>query len=223
MDCCNFMKNTKTMKTGTKFIRIFKLIFIFSALSLRPLIATASDQEAGWHYMGGFNVGLVGAFHTDDSKIAVHAPIGAFCAAVNKFGVYMRMSMSPTIATHNIVDNLSQMAGIDPSAMLPDGRTSLKAVYNQVCIGPVFRIRPGLYLYGGAGWYQMRAYVKNDTGDYVRIQNRCTRGLGIDAGAIYRYRHVFATAGATLDSANWFDNSPYHPFWSGNLSFGYFF
>lgn len=211
------------MKTPTAIIKKLSIIITLIVLISSQQKASATDYEKGWHYMGGFNVGIVGAFHTDDSSIAVHAPIGAFCAAVNKFGIYMRMSMSPTIATHNIVDNLNQMAGIDPSASLPGGKTALKAVYNQVCIGPVFRIKTGFYLYGGAGWYQMRAYVKDDNGNYFRIQNRSTRGLGIDAGAIYRYRHVFATAGATLDSANWFDNSPYRPSWSGNLSFGYFF
>lgn len=212
------------MKTETLKIHLCALILILSAISFHPFSASAGDIDDGWHYMGGLNVGLVGAFHTDDSSIAVHAPIGAFCAAVNKFGVYMRMSMSPTINTHNIMDNLSQMNGyIDQSALMPSGKVALKAVYNQVCIGPVFRIKSGFYAYCGVGWYQMRAFVKNDVGEYVRIKDRCTRGLGIDAGAIYRYRHVFATAGVSLDSANWFDNSPYSPFWSGNLSFGYFF
>lgn len=197
--------------------------FIYIITLLLAICAKAEDYESGWHYMAGLNTGVVGAFHTEDSRISVHVPVGAFCAAVNKFGVYMRMSMSPTIATHNEVDNLGQMEGIDSGAILPSEQTNLKAVYNQVCLGPVFRIRPGFYLYCGAGWYQMRAYVKNNNGDYVRINNRGTRGLGIDAGAIYRYRHVFGSAGATLDSANWFDNSPYKPFWSGNISVGYFF
>lgn len=211
------MKNTRLKYKFTA------IILVISIISILPNRVFADGYDQGWHYMAGLNAGVVGAFHTDDSRITVHVPIGAFCAAVNTVGLYMRMSMSPTIATHNIADNLGLMAGIDPSAKLPDGRTALKAVYNQVCIGPVFKIRSGLYLYCGPGWYQMRAYVKNDNGDYVRIQNRCTRGLAIDAGAIYRYRHVFASAGATLDSANWFDNSPYRPFWSGNLSIGYFF
>lgn len=195
-----------------------------TALICCQIQAESTDIDKGWHYMAGLNAGVVGAFHTEDSRITTHVPFGAFCAAVHKYGIYMRMSMSPTIATHNTADNLEHMAGhIDPAFILSSGKTSLKSVYNQVCIGPVVRLTHGWYAYCGAGWYQMRAYVRNDAGEYVRIKNRGTRGLGIDAGAIFRHRHVFGSAGATFDSANWLDNSPYKPFWSANLSFGYFF
>lgn len=199
---------------------LLTLILVFSTVSSTAQTNTSDEK---WHYFAGLNASCIPAFHTDDSRIAVHVPIGAFCGAVKKYGVYMRMAMSPTINTHNIVENLSDINGYIGSPITGDGRVALKAVYNQVSVGPVFRIRNDFYIYGGLAWYQMRAFALNDNNEYVRIKDRCTRGLGFDTGAIWRYRHVFATGGISLDTANWIDSSPYSPFFSANISFGYFF
>lgn len=204
----------------------FRLIALIIAVIASGVILPAMGERPGgeWHYFAGFNAGIVGAFHTADSRIPVRIPFGAICGAMNDhIGVYMRMSLSPTIATKLKVDNLSQMVDMPQDQVLPDGRVSLRSVYNQLVVGPVFNLRRGFSVYCGLGGYQMRAYVRNAENEYVRVRDRCSASLAIDAGVMYHHRHIFFTGGLTLDTAKWTDDSPYSPFWSGNLSVGYFF
>lgn len=200
------------------------LVFVIVMASILSLPAAGERQGGMWRYFAGLNVGCVGAFHTPDARIPVRIPFGAFCGAMNDHvGVYMRMSLSPTINTKLKVDNVLQLVDMPQDQILPDGRVSLRSVYNQVVVGPVINLSRGFSVYCGVGGYQMRAYVKDSKDKYVRISDRCSASFAIDAGVMYHYRHVFFTGGTTLDTANWTDNSPYSPFWSGNMTVGYFF
>ena len=204
--------------------RFYHICIIAILLSITSVSGLYAGEKSGWRFFAGFNAACLKAFHTSDSRIPVRIPFGAICGAMNDhIGVYMRISLSPTIATKNEVDNLSQMVDMPQDQVLPDGRVSLKSVYNQLIFGPVFHVGNGLSLYCGVGGYQMRAYVRNVNDDYVRVSDRCSASWAIDAGAMYRINHIFMTGGATLNTAKWTDNSPFSPFWSANLSVGYVF
>lgn len=185
--------------------------------------AHGEDTGRTWHYFAGFNTTVVPAFHTDDSRIAVQVPIGAICGAVKDYGIYMRMAMTGSVNAEYRVDHLADLGDDIANPILPDGRVDLNSTYYQLAIGPVFRVKNEFYLYGGLAWYSVRGFAKRTDGEYVRINDRSTHTLGIDAGAMYRYRHIFMSAGASLDCADWFDNSSYNPFVTANLTVGYFF
>lgn len=202
----------------------YKTILFIILVFLVSFSARSEMRGGEWHYFAGFNVACVRAFHTSDSRIPVRIPFGAVCGAMNDhIGVYARISLSPTINTKLKVDNVSQMVDMTQDQVLPDGRVSMKSVFNQLVAGPVVNLGKGFSVFCGVGGYQMRAYVRNVEDDYVRVSDRCSASLAIDAGVMYHYRHIFFTGGTTLCTAKWTDNSPYAPFWSGNLTVGYFF
>lgn len=199
---------------------------LLAIVMITSLSSPAKGERRGgeWRYFAGFNVGYVGDFDTPDAHIPVRIPFGAFCGAMNDhIGMYMRMSLSPTISTKLKADNVSQIQDMQQDQILPDGRVALRSVYNQLVVGPVFNLSRGFSVYCGLGGYQMRAFVRDTNGKFVRVSDRCSASFAIDVGVMYRYRHIFFTGGATLDTADWSDNSPYSPFWSGNVTVGYFF
>lgn len=207
-----------------KSFRHIVLLFAFF-LSLTTLSASGERRGGVWHYFTGFNVSCLPSFNTPETHIPARIPFGALCGAMNDhIGAYVRISLSPNaVGTKNEVENLEQLGDLSHNKVLPDGRVALKSVYNQLVVGPVFNLKRGFSVYVGVGGYQMKTYLKNTEDEYVSVSKFGSASWAIDAGVMYHFRHLFFTGGATVNTAKWTDKSPYSPFWTGNLTVGYFF